>query len=217
MTYSYHQNSNHNNSDNQDLRPGRGRYRNNGGNYNGYNGSNGGGNSDNENRPIPTIVERCGMLSENPQSHWVKELNLVSWNGRAPRYEIREWDPNHVKMSKGITFSPEEILALRDVVNRLSDNIMQNASNISAAPAVGMTSAAAGSTTGAGFGSGAGAGTGAGFGSESGAAMGINSGFNDPAAQALSGASIGSGPDMNLNPAFRAPLAHNGTETEALA
>lgn len=191
MAYSYHHNSNYNNSDNQDLRPGRGRYRNNGGNYNGYNGINGGDNSDNENRPIPTIVERCGMLSENPLSHWVKELNLVSWNGRAPRYEIREWDPNHVKMSKGITFSPEEILALRDVVNHLSDSIMQNTGNISGAP---MTAAASGS----------------------GAAMGISSGFNEPAAQALSGTSIGSGPDINLNPAFGAPLAHNNVETKAL-
>lgn len=61
------------------------------------------------------IVEHIGVLSTN-QSGWRKELNRVSWNGRQAKFDIREWDPEHKKMGKGITFSEEEINALRDLL-----------------------------------------------------------------------------------------------------
>ena len=53
------------------------------------------------------IIEEIGVLSENAKG-WKKELNLISWNGGAPKYDIRDWDPNHEKMGKGITLSEEE-------------------------------------------------------------------------------------------------------------
>ncbi|MCR4929095.1 MAG: YdbC family protein [Lachnospiraceae bacterium] len=53
------------------------------------------------------IVEEIGVLSENAKG-WKKELNLISWNGGEPKYDIRDWDPNHEKMGKGITLSEEE-------------------------------------------------------------------------------------------------------------
>ena len=37
------------------------------------------------------IVKRIGVLSEG-NNGWKKELNLVSWNDRAPKYDIRDWD-----------------------------------------------------------------------------------------------------------------------------
>ena len=43
------------------------------------------------------IKESLGVLSESSRG-WKKELNLVSWNGREPKYDIREWDPEHEKM-----------------------------------------------------------------------------------------------------------------------
>ena len=43
---------------------------------------------------------------------WTKELNLVSWNDRMPKYDIREWDEDHEKCGKGVTFSEEEFLEL---------------------------------------------------------------------------------------------------------
>jgi len=43
------------------------------------------------------IVNTLGVISESPKG-WTKELNLISWNGREPKYVIREWDPNHEKM-----------------------------------------------------------------------------------------------------------------------
>jgi len=39
-----------------------------------------------------------------------KELNLISWNEREPKYDIREWSPDHEKMGKGVTLSEEEIM-----------------------------------------------------------------------------------------------------------
>ena len=53
------------------------------------------------------IVKHLGVLSESPRG-WTKELNLVSWNGRAAKFDIREWAPDHEKMGKGVTLSEEE-------------------------------------------------------------------------------------------------------------
>ena len=46
------------------------------------------------------IVKEFGVLSQSP-SGWTKELNLISWNDRAPKYDIREWAPEHAKWAKG--------------------------------------------------------------------------------------------------------------------
>lgn len=61
------------------------------------------------------IREHLGVLSESPKG-WRKEINLVSWNDKAPKYDIRDWSPDHKRMSKGITLSGEEIAELRDVL-----------------------------------------------------------------------------------------------------
>ena len=57
------------------------------------------------------IVEIIGVLSESP-SGWTKELNLISWNDAAPKYDIRDWAPEHVKMGKGMTLSKDEAQSL---------------------------------------------------------------------------------------------------------
>ena len=62
------------------------------------------------------IVKECGVLSQSPTG-WTKELNLISWNDRAPKYDIRDWAPDRAKMGKGITISLEEAKALRDMLN----------------------------------------------------------------------------------------------------
>ena len=48
------------------------------------------------------ITEEIGILSESAKG-WTKELNLISWNDREPKYDIREWAPDHEKMGKGVT------------------------------------------------------------------------------------------------------------------
>ncbi|WP_314163001.1 YdbC family protein [Lachnoanaerobaculum gingivalis] len=61
------------------------------------------------------IVEEIGVLSENAKG-WRKELNLISWNGAAPKYDIREWAPNHEKMGKGVTLTKEELETLKKLI-----------------------------------------------------------------------------------------------------
>ncbi|MGO4994299.1 YdbC family protein [Jeotgalibaca porci] len=58
------------------------------------------------------IVNHIGVLSTSPNG-WTKELNVVSWNGGQEKYDIRDWSPDHTKMSKGITLNEEEIGQLR--------------------------------------------------------------------------------------------------------
>lgn len=65
------------------------------------------------------ITEEIGVLSESAKG-WTKELNLVSWNGAAPKYDLRDWAPGHEKMGKGITLSPEEAEKLRDILNKIN-------------------------------------------------------------------------------------------------
>ncbi len=61
------------------------------------------------------IVKHIGTLSESSKG-WTKEVNRVSWNGRAPKYDIREWAPDHEKMGKGVTLSDEECAALFELL-----------------------------------------------------------------------------------------------------
>ena len=62
------------------------------------------------------ITKHIGVLSESAKG-WTKELNLVSWNDRDPKYDIREWDPEHEKMSKGVTLTAEEVETLKELLN----------------------------------------------------------------------------------------------------
>ena len=61
------------------------------------------------------IVEEIGVLSENAKG-WRKEINLISWNGAEPKYDIREWAPDHEKMGKGVTLTKEELETLKKLI-----------------------------------------------------------------------------------------------------
>ena len=62
------------------------------------------------------IKEHIGVLSESSKG-WKKELNLVSWNDGTPKYDLRDWDPEHEKMGKGITLTEDEIKALKTLLD----------------------------------------------------------------------------------------------------
>lgn len=62
------------------------------------------------------ITERIGVLSENAKG-WTKELNKVSWNERESKYDLREWNPDHSRMGKGITLTDEEVETLKAILN----------------------------------------------------------------------------------------------------
>jgi len=61
------------------------------------------------------IKKHIGVLSENAKG-WRKELNLISWNDREPKFDIRDWSPEHEKMGKGVTLSTDEIDALKQLL-----------------------------------------------------------------------------------------------------
>lgn len=61
------------------------------------------------------IKKSIGVISESSKG-WTKELNFVSWNGAAPKYDIRDWDSEHEKMGKGVTLTEEEIRKLKELI-----------------------------------------------------------------------------------------------------
>ena len=64
------------------------------------------------------ILEEVAVLSENARG-WRKELNFISWNGRPPKFDLREWAPDHEKMGKGITLTNEEFAELRKTIKSM--------------------------------------------------------------------------------------------------
>ncbi len=62
------------------------------------------------------IVEHIGVLSESAKG-WKTELNLVSWNEREPKYDLRNWSENHEKIGKGIALTKDEISKLKEILN----------------------------------------------------------------------------------------------------
>ena len=67
------------------------------------------------------IVQEIATLATNSKG-WSKELNYVSWNDGQPKFEIRCWDAEHTKAGKGVTFTEEELSALRYVLNELFED-----------------------------------------------------------------------------------------------
>ena len=65
------------------------------------------------------ITEHIAVLSTSSRG-WNKELNLVSWNDRSAKYDLREWAPDHSRMGKGVTLSAEEVSTLKDILNELA-------------------------------------------------------------------------------------------------
>lgn len=67
------------------------------------------------------IEETVGVISTN-KSGWKRELNLVSWNGRPAKFDLRDWAPDHSKMGKGLTFTNDELDQLRQILNEMLTN-----------------------------------------------------------------------------------------------
>jgi hypothetical protein len=65
------------------------------------------------------IERRIGVLSRKPNG-WQKEINFVSWNEREAKFDIREWNEDHSRMTKGITLTKEETIRLKEILNELS-------------------------------------------------------------------------------------------------
>lgn len=64
------------------------------------------------------ITQELGVLSGGSKG-WQKEINLVSWNDRSPKLDIREWGPEHERMGKGVTLSKQELKSLLEILQNL--------------------------------------------------------------------------------------------------
>lgn len=62
------------------------------------------------------IINEIAILSGN-NNGWTKQLNIVSWNGRSPKYDLRDWGPNIERIGKGITLNKSELHALKETLN----------------------------------------------------------------------------------------------------
>lgn len=72
-------------------------------------------NNDGERDVVFEIKEKIGVITSYATG-WSKELNLVSWNGTAAKYDIRDWSQDHEHMSRGITLHPDEMRKVFDML-----------------------------------------------------------------------------------------------------
>lgn len=73
------------------------------------------------------ITKELGVISETSKG-WTRELNLVSWNDREPKFDIRDWSPDHTRMSKGVSLTEEEMERLVELFNlRNEEDVMEPA------------------------------------------------------------------------------------------
>ena len=61
------------------------------------------------------VIANVGTLAKYPTG-WSKEVNIVSWNEGPAKLDVRDWSPEHDKMSRGITLNADEVQRLLDSV-----------------------------------------------------------------------------------------------------
>lgn len=61
------------------------------------------------------IVRTIGVIGEGSKG-WKKEVNIISWNERKPKLDIRDWDENHDKMGRGVTLHSSEAENLKGIL-----------------------------------------------------------------------------------------------------
>ena len=66
------------------------------------------------------ITREIGSVGTSAKG-WSKELNLVSWNDRDPKYDLREWSPDHSRMGKGVTMTLDELIMLKKLLNAMDE------------------------------------------------------------------------------------------------
>ncbi len=65
------------------------------------------------------IKKNIDVISDSKNGNWHLELNVISWNDAKPKYDLRSWNADHTRMTKGITLNSEELAVLKEVLNEL--------------------------------------------------------------------------------------------------
>ena len=70
------------------------------------------------------VTRELGVLSEGSKG-WQKEINLVSWNDRKAKLDIRDWGPEHERMGKGITLNKTEAIKLKELLQNIDLDLLE--------------------------------------------------------------------------------------------
>lgn len=70
------------------------------------------------------IKKNLGIIGEGTKG-WKKEVNMVSWNDRKPKLDIRDWDETHEKMGKGVTLNKNEVDELKKLLESIELDDME--------------------------------------------------------------------------------------------
>lgn len=70
------------------------------------------------------IEKNFGTISTDENENYKKELNIVSWNGREAKYDIRGWNADHTLCGKGITLTKEEIIQLKKILDSMEISVV---------------------------------------------------------------------------------------------
>lgn len=65
------------------------------------------------------IKESLGTISVSAKG-WKREVNIMTWNNKKAKVDIREWDEKHEQMGKGITLNKEELKQLKDILTKIN-------------------------------------------------------------------------------------------------
>lgn len=66
------------------------------------------------------IMERVAVLSSTDDGGYTAEVNLISYNGRKPKIDIRRWERHEgaERMLKGIALDEKEAAALLEALQK---------------------------------------------------------------------------------------------------
>lgn len=64
------------------------------------------------------ILKNLGALTDGVKG-WKKEVNIISWNDKKAKIDVRDWDEEHEKMRKGITLNKAELKLLKEILNQI--------------------------------------------------------------------------------------------------
>ena len=71
------------------------------------------------------IIKKIGVLNTYPTG-WNKEFNLVRWNDRTEKYDVRDWAPGHERMSRGVTLHEGELKKLIELCTGLFEETQES-------------------------------------------------------------------------------------------
>lgn len=71
------------------------------------------------------IKRNVGELSSTAKG-WKREINLISWNKKPVKIDIREWSPDHEKMGKGIALNKQELIKLKEILDLEFDSLIND-------------------------------------------------------------------------------------------